>query len=202
MTERFLQLGRQRAGEAHALHRQDLADLVDAELDLAAPDRLGDVPALAQRGLSIHLVGDSEPLENFCDMLPAGPGLRVDVDHRARREQRALEGFGGGNIGQRRLLVHRHADADARDRPAAARCHPAVALELWQHLARHDHHVRLVAARERLHQPAHRLVLELHRMPREGRGERLDKGSCGAAGENTNFFSVDGNRGERKQNET
>src|SRR6187549_823264 len=44
----FLQLGGQRAGELHALHRQDLADLVDAELDLAAPHRLGNVAAGSQ----------------------------------------------------------------------------------------------------------------------------------------------------------
>src|SRR5512138_1445116 len=43
----LLQVLRQLADELHALHGQDLAHLVDAELDLAAPDRLDDVAALA-----------------------------------------------------------------------------------------------------------------------------------------------------------
>src|SRR5436309_13356877 len=198
----FLQLGRQRAGQAHALHRQDFADLVDSELDLAAPDRLGDITALAQCAFATHFSSNSQSFENFRAMLPAGPGLRVDVDHRARREQRALEGFGGGNIGQRRLLVHRHADADARDRPAAARGYPAVALELRQHLARHDHHVGPVAARERLHQLYHRLVVELHRMPRYGSRMGCVKSYRTAAGKHSNLLAAGGNGEDGEKNET
>src|SRR6187549_2311076 len=65
----LLQLGRQRAGELHALHRQDLADLVDAELDLAAPHRLGDIAALAEGRLPVDLLGDAQALQDLGDML-------------------------------------------------------------------------------------------------------------------------------------
>src|SRR2546423_15511007 len=76
----FLQLGRQRACQAHALHRQDLADLVDAELDLAAPDRLGDITALAQCAFATHFSSNSQSFEDLRYMFPAGARLRIDVD--------------------------------------------------------------------------------------------------------------------------
>src|SRR5207249_11575087 len=77
----LLQLGRQRAGQAHALHRQDLADLVDAELDPAAPDRLGDITASAQAPFATQFSSNSQSLQNLRYMPPAGPGHRVHVTH-------------------------------------------------------------------------------------------------------------------------
>src|SRR5256885_4515592 len=88
----LLQLGRQRADQAHALHRQDLADLVDAELDLAAPDRLGDITALAQCAFATHFSSNSQSFANLRYMLPPCAGLGVVYDRQAARDHLGAEG--------------------------------------------------------------------------------------------------------------
>src|SRR5664280_3332572 len=47
---------RQRPNQGGALHRHDLADLVDAELGLAADDEIGDMAALLELGLRLCLL--------------------------------------------------------------------------------------------------------------------------------------------------
>src|SRR5205807_7512070 len=95
-------------------------DLVDAQLDLAAPNGLDDVAALAELRLCVHLFRDAQALQHLGDVLAARADLRVDVDDRLGGEQSFLEIFYRRDIGRRRLLVHRNADADARDRLCAA----------------------------------------------------------------------------------
>src|SRR5207248_7208195 len=68
-----LDLGRQRSDQGDALHWQDLADLVDAELGLAADDEVGDRAALLELGLWLHRTGDSELLEQAREINAARP---------------------------------------------------------------------------------------------------------------------------------
>src|SRR6266581_693308 len=112
----LLEVLRQRADERDALDRQDLADLVHADLRLAVDERFGRVPALPQEGLVLHRVGDAEALEHSSEVDAArGPDRGIVVDDRARGEQRALEGLGARDVGQRRALLHRDADTDPRE---------------------------------------------------------------------------------------
>src|ERR1700730_12656140 len=55
-----LDLRRQRTDQRDPFDRQDLADLVDAELGLAVGDVLGDRPALDQFSLGLYLGRDPE----------------------------------------------------------------------------------------------------------------------------------------------
>ena len=52
----------------HILHGQDLADLMDADLSFAARDELGDIAAVVQLGLGLHLAGDAELVEQSGDI--------------------------------------------------------------------------------------------------------------------------------------
>src|SRR5207245_10450740 len=106
----------------------DLADLVDAGLDLAAAHRLDDVPALAELGLRIHLLGDAQALQHLGDVLAARADFRIDIDDRLGCQQRALERIDRRDVRRRRRFIHRDADADARDRLRAALDAP-LALE-------------------------------------------------------------------------
>jgi hypothetical protein len=84
--------------------------------------------------------------------------------------------------------VHRHADAHASERPARARGEPPLRRELVEHFARHDDHVGRLACGQRLHQPAHRLPVELHLMAGKGLGGRLDEGTGGTARDHPDFI--------------
>ena len=81
-----LDFGRKRADEFHALHREDFADLVQAEFRLAARDQLGDVAALFQFRLRLDVRRDAELVEQAgqVDSARSARG-RIDVGDRLRR---------------------------------------------------------------------------------------------------------------------
>jgi hypothetical protein len=61
----FLDLGRQRSDVVDARHGQQLADLLKADLGVAARDRGADGRADDPRALAHHLIGDAESLKEL-----------------------------------------------------------------------------------------------------------------------------------------
>src|SRR5882672_8806869 len=107
----LLKLFRKRPHELHALHGQDLADLVHAELSLPFHDRLRRVAARPEDGLVLHGVGDAQALEHPGDVNPAGgPAARIRVHDGLRGQHRPLERLDGRDVGKRGALAHRDPD--------------------------------------------------------------------------------------------
>ena len=77
-------------GKHCSLHRQDLADLVNAYFGFALGDVIGDGAAVDQYRLGVDLLGDAEPLQKLADINSArAAGRRIDIGHRFCRQQRA-----------------------------------------------------------------------------------------------------------------
>jgi hypothetical protein len=53
-----LDLGRQGSDQGIALHRLDLADLVNAKLGFATDDKVGEITTLLELGLWLHRIGE------------------------------------------------------------------------------------------------------------------------------------------------
>ena len=83
-----------------ARHRQHFADLLEADLGVAARDDLADRRRRNFPGLVLHLVGDAELLEHLGRDIDAAGA--VGIGDRLRRQQRALDRVGGTDVGLRR----------------------------------------------------------------------------------------------------
>ena len=123
-----LQLVRQRPDEIDAGKRQQLVDLLHADLGL--PFRHQGAHAHAELGLNelrLDLIGDAETTQHALEMNAARAAAVADG---FGGEQRALERLGGADIGLRRARAHRHADAGTDEIDAAAGNHLAVLDQL------------------------------------------------------------------------
>src|SRR6478735_10305471 len=102
----------QRTDQRDALHWKDLADLMNAELRLAASDVLCDRSARDQLRLRLDLSGDSELVEQSVDIDAArATGGGIDIGNRLSCEQRPLECVDRAEIRLRRPLLDHDADA-------------------------------------------------------------------------------------------
>src|SRR5229473_2424775 len=145
----LLKLFRKRPHELHALHGQDLADLVHAELGLAFHDRLRRVAARPENGLFLHRVGDAQALEHAREVDPAGgsPG-GIRVHDGLRGQDRPLERFRGRDVGQRGALAHGDSDGRPGEVGPGVRYHEPLPRELLEDGVGDDDHIRGLA---RLH---------------------------------------------------
>jgi len=133
----LLQRRRQRSHDLHPCNRQQLADLLDAELRLAAGDELADGDAgFGDDELGLHFGGNSQPLQDAWKVDAALAAL--GMGDRARREQRAAQCFRRANLGLARALAHRNPDAGAGKIDPAAGDRLAARNEIIDRLGREN----------------------------------------------------------------
>src|SRR6202521_1625115 len=117
-----LDLGRQRPDQRRALHRHDLADLVNAELGLALGNMLGDRATRNELGLRLHLGRKAEPLEHARNIDAArAAARRVDIGDRLRVEHGAFERLDRADVRPGRARLDDDADPDLGQDDAACR---------------------------------------------------------------------------------
>ena len=130
-------------------YREQLADLLETDLGLAARDHLTDrIAGRRDPALGFDRIGNSEALEHSLEIDAARAGRICD---RFGRQQRMLECVGRADVGLRRARAHGDADAGAHEIDTAAGDELALLDEVVDAGARHDHQVGDLAA---LH-PAH-----------------------------------------------
>ena len=141
-----LHLVRQRADVVDAFDRDELADLLKAELGVAACDDGADALALDAAALGRDLVGQAEAREELRCEIRAANARRVCDG--ARLAHRADERVDGGDVGFRRAGAHGHADARQHEIAARAGLDLAGRDQRVDGLRRGDDDVGALAARE------------------------------------------------------
>ena len=118
----LLKLRRQRPNDVDAFHGDELAQLMEADLGLAAGDHLAGWLALGHLDLGLERVGNAETLEQGPQMKAAGAAVQVAKN---RLAQIALEGTDVASIGP--LLKGPTLIAHSADPVAAAKAAVAFA---------------------------------------------------------------------------
>src|SRR5262245_22480123 len=103
--------------------------LLDAKLELAARQIIGDRAGSGAHRLGLQLLGEPELLDAFRNMRAAAAKGIAD---RLRRDQRRLVGLDGADIGLRRAGAHRNAKARQHERRHRARHHLALLDQLFE----------------------------------------------------------------------
>src|SRR6266436_6933601 len=149
-----------RADERDALHGQDFADLMNAELGLTAGDVLRDRAARNQFCLRLHLGGDAELVEQTDDVDAArAAGGRIDIGNRFGGEQRLFERRDRADVRLRRAVLDHDPDADPRKVYSAAGNELALAREVVDRRRRQHREVERLAALDAFVQRADGVVL-------------------------------------------
>ena len=129
-----------------ALHRHDLADLVQAKFGFAADDQIGNVAAFLEFGFRADLIGDAEPLEQFVDVDAARTAARgIDIGDGFRRQQRLLELVHRTDVRFGRALFDDDAHTDACKVDAAAGGDFTAGDHLIDHGRRYHQHIERLA---------------------------------------------------------
>src|SRR6266511_57656 len=156
-----LDVRRQRAHQRDALHGEDFADLVNAELGLALRDVLRHRAAGNELCLGVHVGGDPELIEKTGDVDAArATGGRIDIGNGLGGEQRLLEGRDRADVRLRRALLDYDADADAREVHPTTGDELAFVREIVDRRGREHREVERLAALDALAQRADGIVLD------------------------------------------
>src|SRR5262249_27049516 len=139
VNDRLLQFGRQRIEYLDARNRQELAQLLHADIGLA-PRHYGadELPRARCDPLCRHCIGDTEPLEHLAEMHAARPGA---VRYRTRREERTLQLLRRADVRPWRARPHCEPGGGTGKSGAAAREQLALGYERIGKLLRPDEEV-------------------------------------------------------------
>ena len=135
---------RQWAHVVDALDGQQLADLLEADLGLAARHDGADALAHDAAPFVLHLRRDAEARKELGRQVGAAGARRVG--DRPGAQQRAHERVHGADVRSWRSGAHRHADARPHEIGASARREPALVGERGERLGREDDEVGGLAA--------------------------------------------------------
>ena len=201
----LLRAFRQRTNDGDARHGTQLADLLEADLHVAARDRVADaLVGFDDLALRLQLLGDAKARKQNGTEVHAACAVRGA--HRLGLQQRALERIDGADIRLRRAGAHRHGDQRTHEIDAAARLHLSLLDQLVEPRRREDDHVDRLAAiqaiRNRVRRCAHRRAERADhvnvRVAFEPRRELLVRLGKPAGGDDVDFLRRGGGRNEQR----